>query len=190
MKTTHSKLFAGLLTSASLALPVSVIAGNGEIANAQKQNQAAASQPSSTAAAANSATQATDLLQAAKSAGSFNTWLTAIDKAGLSNMLKSGEYTVFAPTDEAFAKLPADTLELLLKDTAQLQQLLKHHIVAGKLKVGDVPLGKMRALSGENLEFEANRRHSLAIDGAAVVVPNILANNGVMHGIEKVIVAN
>jgi uncharacterized surface protein with fasciclin (FAS1) repeats len=183
MKATRSKLLVGLLTSASLALPLSAFAGASEIVNAQKANQAAVTPPIST-------TQATDLLQAAKSVGSFKTWLAAVDQAGLTDMLKGGEYTVFAPTDEAFSKLPPGKLDALMKDSAQLQQMLKHHIVADKLKVGDVPIGKMRSLSGENIDFEANRRHQLAIEGAVVVIPDLVANNGVMHGIDRVIVTN
>ena len=187
MKVTRSHLVMGLLTSASLALPLAAHAGGSEVIKSQNVNQptAAIANPSTTPTG-----QATDLLQAAKSAGTFNTWLSAIDKAGLSDMLKSGEYTVFAPTDQAFANLPAGKLDALLKDRAQLQQLLKHHIVADKMKVGDVPIGKMRSLSGENLDMEANRRHKLSIGGAIVVVPDLLANNGVMHGIDKVIVTN
>lgn len=184
MKVTRSRLIMGLLSSASLAVPLAAYAGGSETINSQKANQSVAMQTNAQTA------QATDLLQAAKSAGSFKTWLTAIDKAGLTDMLKGGEYTVFAPTDEAFAKLPTGKLDALLKDPAQLQQVLKHHIVADKMKVGDVPIGKKRSLSGENLEFEANRRHKLAIEGAVVVVPNLVANNGVMHGIDKVIVPN
>lgn len=92
--------------------------------------------------------------------------------------------------DEAFAKLPAGKLDTRLKDPAQLQQLLKHHIIANKLRVGDVPIGKMRALSGENLDFEANRRHKLAIGDAVVVMPDLVANNGVLHGIDRVITVN
>jgi uncharacterized surface protein with fasciclin (FAS1) repeats len=183
MIATRTKLLVSLLTSASLVLPLTAFAGASEIVNAQQMEQAAATQPGSV-------TQATDLVQAAKSAGSFKTWLTAIDKAGLTDMLKGGEYTVFAPTDEAFSKLPPGKLDALMKDPAQLQQVLKHHIVADKLKVGDVPIGKMRSLSGEALDFEANRRHKLAIEGAFVVVPDLVANNGVMHGIDRVIVKN
>ena len=187
MKVTRSQLIVGLLTSASLALPLAVHAGDKATTSEQTSNQPVAAQPN---ASATSTAQATDLIQAAKSAGSFNTWLGAIDKAGLSDMLKGGEYTVFAPTDEAFAKLPAGKLDALLKDPAQLQQLLKHHIIANKLRVGDVPIGKMRSLSGENLDFEANRRHQLAIGGAAVIMPDLMANNGVMHGIDRVITIN
>lgn len=183
MKATHSKLLAGLLTSASLVLPLSALADASEIVAAQNADQPTAAQPSP-------ATQATDLIQAAKSAGSFKTWLTAIDKAGLTDMLKGGEYTVFAPTDEAFSKLPPGKLDALIKDLTQLQQVLKHHIVANKLKVGDVLIGKMRSLSGETLDFKANRRHKFAIEGAFVVVPDLVANNGVMHGIDRVIVTN
>ena len=182
MKVTRSQLVMGLLTSASLAVPLAANAGDS--ASSQKANQPLATQTNT------QTTQATDLLQAAKSAGSFKTWLAAIEKAGLTDMLKGGEYTVFAPTDEAFSKLPAGKLDALLNDPMQLQQVLKHHIVADKMKVGDVPIGKMRSLSGENLEFEANRRHKLAIEGALVVVPDLVANNGVMHGIDKVIVIN
>lgn len=177
MKVSNSKVLVVLLTSASLAVPLSVLAGESKHGNTTKVNQS----PSA---------QATDLVQAARAAGSFKTWLTAIDKAGLTDMLKGGEYTVFAPTDKAFAKLPPGKLDALMKDPAQLQQLLKHHIVAEKIKVGDVPIGKLRALSGESLDLDADRRHKLSIEGAVVVLPNLLANNGVMHGIDKVIILN
>lgn len=184
MKVTHSKILIGLLASASLALPFTVHAGNESTTASNKATDAVAAQNQG------DATQAIDLMQAAKSTGQFNTWLAAVGKAGLSEMLKGGVYTVFAPTDAAFAKLPPGMLDALLNDQAQLLDLLKNHIVPKKFQAGDVPLGKVRSLTGQALDIKANRRHQMTVENAKVIVANILANNGIMHGIDRVIAVN
>ena len=184
MKVTHPKILIGLLASDSLALPFTVHAGNETTTAATKATDAFVAKNQG------GATQATELMQAAKSTGQFNTWLTAVEKAGLSEMLKGGEYTVFAPTDDAFAKLPPGTLDGLLNNQAQLVELLKNHIIPQRFQAGDVPLGKVRSLAGQALDIDANRRHQLKVENAEVVVANILASNGLMHGIDQVLVAN
>ncbi len=184
MKVTHPKILIGLLASASLALPFTVHAGNETTTAATKATDAVVAKNQG------GATQATDLMQAANSTGQFNAWLAAVEKAGLGEMLKGGEYTVFAPTDDAFAKLPPGTLDGLLNNQAQLVELLKNHIIPQRFQAGDVPLGKVRSLAGQALDIDANRRHQLKVENAKVIVPNILASNGVMHGIDQVLVVN
>jgi len=199
MKAKLSRTTVGALLGCALTLPLAAQAGASHAAAKQaEQNQAAAQSaadinPTAASAGQNQAAAATpelDLLQAATKAGGFNTWLSAVEKAGLKDMLKSGPYTVFAPTDEAFAKLPAGALEAILKDVSKLQVLLKNHIVARAFKAGDIPLGSMRSLAGNALDVGANRRHTLVVEGAKVVMPDVVATNGIIHGIDQVMLAN
>lgn len=153
MKVIHRKILIGLLASASVALPLATHAGNLEAPAAKKASDAIVAKNQG------SESLAIDLIQAAKSTGHFKTWLSAVEKAGLSEMLKDGEYTVFAPTDAACAKLPPGMLDAVFNDQAQLLDLLKNHIVPKKFQAGDVPLGKVRSLTGQALDIKANRRH-------------------------------
>jgi uncharacterized surface protein with fasciclin (FAS1) repeats len=197
MKSLHRTMLLSVTSSIALALPMAANAGAGHAAAAgalEKPQagvtQAAASTPAAQAAAAKPAPQGT-LTQAAQQAGSFDTWLKAIQTAGLSNLLEGNtQYTVFAPTDEAFAKLGSEKIDALMKDEAKLTQVLKSHIIAVQLRSKDVPLGAIRALSGEKLDVSAQRRHMLNVEGANVIAPDIIATNGVMHGIDRVIVPN
>lgn len=175
----------GLTSSIALALPLMAHAGASQIAATEKMQNQVAQQSSATPYAANS------LKQAAQNAGSFNTWLKAMEKAGLTNLLDgSTRYTVLAPTDDAFAKLPSGALDSLMKDQAKLQQVLKTHIIAQDLMAKDVPIGQIRAISGHSLEVDAQRKHKLVVEGAQVTLPDITAANGVIHGIDRLILTN
>jgi uncharacterized surface protein with fasciclin (FAS1) repeats len=132
-----------------------------------------------------------DVVDTAIAAGSFKTLAKALDAAGLVTTLKgAGPFTVFAPTDEAFAKLPAGTLETLLKpeNKEKLRRILTYHVVPGKVMASDVvKLQSARAVSGDTItvKVEDGVAH---VDNSTVTTADILASNGVIHVIDSVIV--
>jgi uncharacterized surface protein with fasciclin (FAS1) repeats len=132
----------------------------------------------------------TDIVDTAVAAGSFKTLARALQAADLVQTLKgAGPFTVFAPTDEAFAKLPAGTLDTLLKpeNKAKLQRILKAHVVAGKVMAADVvKISSAKAVSGDMLAI-ASRAGGVTVEGAKVVKTDIAATNGVIHVIDSVI---
>jgi uncharacterized surface protein with fasciclin (FAS1) repeats len=131
-----------------------------------------------------------DIVDTAVSAGQFNTLAKALTEAGLVETLKGkGPFTVFAPTDEAFAKLPAGTLEALLKDKAKLTAVLTYHVVAGKVMAADViKLSEAKTVQGQNVKI--NTMSGVMVNDAHVVKTDIMASNGVIHVIDKVILPN
>jgi uncharacterized surface protein with fasciclin (FAS1) repeats len=145
-----------------------------------------------TGAAANmgAATADKDIVDTAVAAGSFKTLVKALQAADLVATLKgAGPFTVFAPTDEAFAKLPAGALEMLLKpeNKSKLQRILTAHVVPGKVMAADVvKTSSAKAVSGNMLTI-ASRDGGVTVDGANVVKTDIAATNGVIHVIDSVI---
>jgi uncharacterized surface protein with fasciclin (FAS1) repeats len=131
-----------------------------------------------------------DIVDTAVAAGSFKTLAKALKAADLVETLKgAGPFTVFAPTDEAFAKLPAGTLDALLKpeNKSKLQRILTGHVVAGKVMAADVvKISSAKAVSGDTLTI-ASRDGGVTVDGAKVVKADIAATNGVIHVIDSVI---
>jgi len=136
------------------------------------------------------AAQTKDIVDTAVAAGSFKTLTAALQAAGLVDTLKGpGPFTVFAPTDAAFAKLPAGTVEMLLKpeNKARLTRILTSHVVAGKVMAADAAkLTSAKAVSGETLTIAAHDG-AVTIDKAKVVKADIAASNGVIHVIDTVI---
>jgi uncharacterized surface protein with fasciclin (FAS1) repeats len=132
-----------------------------------------------------------DIVDTAVAAGSFKTLAQALQAAGLVETLKgAGPFTVFAPTDEAFAKLPPGTLETLLKpeNKPKLQRILKAHVVSGKVMAADVvKTSSAKAVSGDTLTI-ASRNGGVTVNGAKVVKTDIDTTNGVIHVIDSVIV--
>ncbi len=130
-----------------------------------------------------------DVVDTAVAAGSFKTLAKALAAADLVSTLKGpGPFTVFAPTDEAFAKLPAGTLESLLKpeNKARLQRILTYHVVAGKVMAADVvKMQSAKAVSGDTITIAT--RGGVTVDGAHVAKTDIVASNGVIHVIDAVI---
>jgi uncharacterized surface protein with fasciclin (FAS1) repeats len=123
----------------------------------------------------------------AVSAGSFKTLVTAVQEAGLVDTLKGeGPFTVFAPTDEAFAKLPPGTVESLLQDKAKLTQVLTYHVVPGKVMSSDVKPGKVKTVQGQSLTITT--MDGVKVDNAKVIKTDILAKNGVIHVIDTVVI--
>ena len=131
-----------------------------------------------------------DIVDTAVAAGQFNTLAKALTEAGLVETLKGqGPFTVFAPTDEAFAKLPAGTLEALLKDKAKLTAVLTYHVVAGKVTAADVAkLTEAKTVQGQSVRIDT--MGGVMVNDAHVVKTDIMASNGVIHVIDKVILPN
>ena len=129
---------------------------------------------------------AMDIVETAVGAGSFKTLATALGAAGLVDTLKGkGPFTVFAPTDEAFAKIPKADLEALLKDKAKLKSVLTYHVVAGKVMAADVKAGKVKTVQGSELTVSTSS--GVMVDNAKVIKTDIVADNGVIHVIDTVI---
>jgi uncharacterized surface protein with fasciclin (FAS1) repeats len=128
-----------------------------------------------------------DIVDTAVNAGSFTTLVAAVKAAGLVETLKgAGPFTVFAPTDEAFAKLPAGTVEGLLKDLPKLKQILTYHVVAGKVMAADVvKLKSAKTVEGSEVKIDATS--GVKINNATVVTPDVAADNGVIHIIDTVL---
>lgn len=133
------------------------------------------------------AAHAADIVETAKSAGTFNTLVTAVQAAGLTDTLKGpGPFTVFAPTDAAFAKVPKAKLDALLKDKAALTKVLTYHVVPGKVMAADVKPGPVKTVEGANLTVTA-KGGKVMVDKANVVKTDIAADNGVIHVIDTVV---
>jgi len=129
---------------------------------------------------------AADIVDTAVSAGSFKTLVTALKAAGLVDTLKGpGPFTVFAPTDEAFAKIPKADLDALLKDKAKLTAVLTYHVVPGKVMAKDVKPGKVKTVQGSELTIATTG--GVMVDNAKVVKTDVAASNGVIHVIDTVV---
>jgi transforming growth factor-beta-induced protein len=131
-----------------------------------------------------------DIVDTAVEAKSFGTLLAAAKAAGLVETLKSkGPFTVFAPSDAAFAKLPAGTVEALLKDPAKLKAILLYHVVPGRVLSTDLPVGSTSAATAEGRSLSVVRTDtgSVTVNGARVETADVLAGNGVIHVIDTVI---
>ena len=140
-----------------------------------------------TIAIAAGAANAADIVDTAVSAGSFKTLVTAVQEAGLVDTLKGpGPFTVFAPTDDAFAKIPKADLDALLKDKAALTKVLTYHVVPGKVLAQDVKPGDVATVEGSALTI-TSKDGKVMVDGATVVQTDVMADNGVIHVIDSVI---
>lgn len=128
-----------------------------------------------------------DVVDTAVNAGSFSTLVSAIKAAGLVETLKgTGPFTVFAPTDEAFAKLPSGTVEGLLNDVPKLKQILTYHVVAGKVMAADVvKLTTAKTVEGSEVKIDAS--NGVKINDSTVTTPDVAADNGVIHIIDTVL---
>ena len=133
-----------------------------------------------------------DIVDTAVASGMFNTLVEAVKAAGLVDTLKGpGPFTVFAPTDEAFAKIPKAELDMLLKDPVKLKEVLTFHVVEGKLMAKDLAEHEyLQALSGGELRIDAKRWHlhsHMKVNGANIIKPDLAVDNGVCHAIDKVL---
>jgi len=133
-----------------------------------------------------SATATATIFKTAEQAG-FTTLVAAVKAAGLEDVLNGeGPFTVFAPTDEAFAKLPAGTVESLLKDPAALKSILLYHVVSGEVMAADVvKLTEAATVNGQMVAIDATK--GVRVNGANVVKADVKASNGVIHVIDTVL---
>lgn len=129
-----------------------------------------------------------DIVDTAIAAGQFKTLVKLVQEAELVEALRGeGPFTVFAPTDEAFAKLPKSQVEALLKDKEALRRVLLYHVVSGKVMASDVTkLRSAKTLQGQNIRIRV-RNNTVNINDAKVVKADIVCTNGVIHVIDKVI---
>jgi uncharacterized surface protein with fasciclin (FAS1) repeats len=129
-----------------------------------------------------------NIVETAVAAGSFKTLVAAVQAAGLVETLSGkGPFTVFAPTDEAFAKLPAGTVEALLKDKAKLAAILTYHVVSGDVRAAQaMKLNSAKTVNGQSLTI-AVKDGNVMIDAAKVVKADIVTSNGVIHVIDTVV---
>ena len=128
-----------------------------------------------------------DIVDTAVAAGSFKTLATLLTQAGLVDTLKgAGPFTVFAPTDDAFAKVDAATLAKLTANPAALKQVLTYHVLAGKVMAADVKAGKVKTVEGSEATITVDAG-KVMIDKANVTKTDIAAKNGVIHVIDAVI---
>ena len=134
-----------------------------------------------------SVASAADIVETAISAGQFKTLVTALQEADLVDTLKGdGPFTVFAPTDAAFAKLPAGALDALVKDKEKLAAVLTYHVVPGKVMAAQVKPGDVKTVQGQSLNV-STKGGSVMVDDAKVTKTDIGASNGVIHVIDTVI---
>ena len=130
---------------------------------------------------------AADIVDTAVSAGQFKTLVQAVQAAGLVDTLKGeGPFTVFAPTDAAFAKLPAGTIESLLNDKQKLAQVLTYHVIPGKVTAAQVKPGDVKTVQGQSLRVRADAG-AVMVNNARVTKTDIMASNGVIHVIDTVV---
>jgi uncharacterized surface protein with fasciclin (FAS1) repeats len=128
-----------------------------------------------------------DIVDTAVNAGTFSTLVAAIKAAGLVDTLKGkGPYTVFAPSDDAFAKLPAGTVDGLLKDLPKLKKILTYHVVPGKVMAAEaMKLNSANTVEGSAVKIDASQ--GVKINNATVTTPDVAADNGVIHIIDTVL---
>jgi len=131
-----------------------------------------------------------DIVETAIDANNFTTLLAAVKQAGLVDALKGdGPYTLFAPTDEAFAKIPQSQLQALLNDKKMLTSVLTYHVVADNVPSSDVvKLKQAKTLQGQSITINAS--NGVKVDNANVIMTDIVASNGVIHVIDEVIMPN
>ena len=166
-----------------------VIAAGLFLTNSQKDSKkdSMTTAPAPTVMTENSMSNKT-IVETAVEAGNFKTLVAAVKAAGLAETLSAeGPYTVFAPTDEAFAKLPAGTVESLLQDKDKLTAILTYHVVAGKVMAADVvKLQSAKTVQGQDVTIKVDNG-KVMVDNADVVTTDIEASNGVIHVIDTVL---
>uniref|UniRef100_UPI0040483C72 fasciclin domain-containing protein n=1 Tax=Polynucleobacter sp. TaxID=2029855 RepID=UPI0040483C72 len=129
----------------------------------------------------------TNIVDTAIAAGNFKTLATALTAADLITTLKGpGPFTVFAPTDEAFAKVPKEKLDALLKDKVALTKVLTYHVVSGKVMAQDVKAGLCKTIQGDSINVTVDNG-KVKVDSANVTKTDIMADNGVIHVIDTVL---
>lgn len=128
-----------------------------------------------------------NIVEIATAQGSFKTLVSAVDAADLTSTLSgAGPFTVFAPTDEAFAKLPTGTVDGLLKDKAALTKVLTYHVVAGKVSASEAAkLTKATTVQGSDVAIDGS--NGVKVNDATVIIADVAADNGVIHAVDTVL---
>lgn len=128
-----------------------------------------------------------NILEVVKEEGSFSTLLRAIEVAGLVDTFSTGgPFTIFAPTDEAFSDFPTETLNALLEDPEKLKRILLYHTIKGKVMITDLlSKKKIKTLNGQKIKIDTSK--GVMVNKAKLIKPNIEADNGIIHAIDKVI---
>lgn len=178
MKTTVVRVLA--IAAVTSAVTVSAVAGSCEKEKVQTS-------------ATTSKSEKGNIVSVASGAGQFNTLVAAVKAAGLADTLKGdGPFTVFAPTDEAFKKLPAGTVDDLLKpeNRDKLVAILKYHVVPGKVTSSEVKTMNAMTASGKELSLKVKDDGSIHVASAQVIKADIEASNGVIHVIDSVVLPN
>lgn len=193
MKNTYIILaIAGVILLAGLFYGLTQFGGNGEDTNT---TDVSTTTPTSEQVVTSDNAMPTEeltvpgknIVQVATDAGNFSTLLAAVQAAGLVETLSSGEYTIFAPTDEAFAKLPEGTLAGLLEDKEALTKILTYHVISGKVLSNDVVnLTTAQTVLGQNLSIKSDEM-GVTINNSKVTSTDIEASNGVIHVIDTVL---
>jgi uncharacterized surface protein with fasciclin (FAS1) repeats len=128
-----------------------------------------------------------DLVETASTSGTMKTFVAATKTAGMADKLKhSGPYTVFAPTDSAFSKLPPGTVDSLLKDRDKAAELIAYHVIPGTVTVSDVKPGKVQTVQGGTITLTSDNG-KVTVDNANVIQSDLKADNGVIHEIDAVV---
>jgi len=150
---------------------------------------ATAAGPASASAGSERSAAKQDIVETAVAAGNFDTLTALLKKAGLVKTLKSGgRYTVFAPTDKAFSKVPKATLDALAKDKAKLRAVLLFHVAKGKLTAAKVvKRDSIKTLNGQRVRVRV-RDGKVFVGGARVTTPDVAASNGVIHVVNRVLI--
>lgn len=186
ISTQSLKKFTGV-AAALLILPVAVSCAGDPVEDTTVESTS--EMPEGDTATEPAATGET-IVDVAAANGSFNTLVAAIQAAGLEETLSSeGPYTVFAPTDEAFAALPEGTLDQLLKpeNKEALTEILTYHVVEGAVPSTEIESGAVPTVEGEDLNVAVDANGVMVNDTAAVVQPDVTADNGVIHVIDSVL---
>ncbi len=179
-----SKDKAADTTVAAIAETTAAVSADTVAGDASAETTAAMAAETSAAAASEAPK---DIIDTAVAAGSFTTLAKLLTDAGLVETLKgAGPFTVFAPTDEAFAKVPAETLASLAADKALLTKVLTYHVVAGKVMAADIKPGDVATVAGPNITLSV-ADGKVMVNGATVTAADVVASNGVIHVIDQVL---
>ena len=189
-------LQSNLMTWTAKVAIVAAFVGLGACTNADTKAPAepaakvAADQPASTTSAPTTPAAVGDIVDVAAGNPAFSTLVAAVQAAGLAETLKGpGPFTVFAPTNDAFAKLPAGTVENLLKpeNKAKLVSILTYHVVAGKVMSADLAGKTLKSKTVQGGEVAIDATTGVKVNGANVIIPDVAASNGVIHAIDTVL---
>ena len=179
-----SKDKAADTTVAAIAETTAAVSADTVAGDASAETTAAMAAETSAAAASEAPK---DIIDTAVAAGSFTTLAKLLTDAGLVETLKgAGPFTVFAPTDEAFAKVPAETLASLAADKALLTKVLTYHVVAGKVMAADIKPGDVATVAGPNIALSV-ADGKVMVNAATVTTADVVASNGVIHIIDQVL---